>query len=122
MKSIVLELGIQVRKHLQFRCPGCKELHILPIEGNRSPHWTFNGDTEKPTLTPSVLAKSGHYADPDIGKCWCTYEKRMGKPAPFKCGICHSWVRDGRIQFLSDSTHELAGQTVDLPDLEPDDL
>ena len=28
---------------------------------------------------------------------------------------CHSFVTDGRIQFLSDSTHVLAGQTVDLP-------
>jgi hypothetical protein len=25
-------------------------------------------------------------------------------------------VTDGRIQFLSDSTHKLSGQTVDLPD------
>jgi hypothetical protein len=30
--------------------------------------------------------------------------------------VCHSFVTDGRIQFLSDCTHELAGQTVDLPD------
>ena len=30
--------------------------------------------------------------------------------------ICHSFVIDGRIQFLSDCTHALANQTVDLPD------
>lgn len=30
---------------------------------------------------------------------------------------CHSFVRDGKIEFLSDSTHKLAGQTVDLPPL-----
>jgi len=30
---------------------------------------------------------------------------------------CHSFVRDGRIEFLSDCTHALKGQTVDLPDL-----
>jgi hypothetical protein len=29
---------------------------------------------------------------------------------------CHSFVREGRIKFLSDCTHELAGQTVDLPE------
>ena len=28
--------------------------------------------------------------------------------------VCHSFVRDGRIEFLSDCTHELAGQTVEL--------
>jgi hypothetical protein len=30
---------------------------------------------------------------------------------------CHSFVRESRIEFLTDSTHELAGQTVDLPEL-----
>lgn len=28
---------------------------------------------------------------------------------------CHSFVTDGRIQFLTDSWHSLKGQTVDLP-------
>ncbi|BAS10570.1 hypothetical protein AHiyo4_39920 [Arthrobacter sp. Hiyo4] len=30
---------------------------------------------------------------------------------------CHSFVRNGHIEFLSDSTHELAGQTMALPPL-----
>ena len=30
--------------------------------------------------------------------------------------VCHSFVTDGRIQFLADCTHALAGQTVDLPE------
>ena len=30
---------------------------------------------------------------------------------------CHSFVTDGRIQFLADCTHPLAGQTVDLPEV-----
>jgi len=29
--------------------------------------------------------------------------------------VCYSYITDGRIQFLSDCTHELANQTVDLP-------
>lgn len=36
-------------------------------------------------------------------------------------GPCHSFLHAGRWQFLGDSTHELAGQTVDLPPL-PDYL
>lgn len=28
--------------------------------------------------------------------------------------ICHSFVRNGKIEFLSDCTHELAGKTVEL--------
>jgi len=31
--------------------------------------------------------------------------------------ICHSFITDGKIQFLSDCTHHLAGQTVDLNDI-----
>jgi len=27
---------------------------------------------------------------------------------------CHSFIRDGQIEFCSDSTHELAGKTVRL--------
>jgi hypothetical protein len=29
---------------------------------------------------------------------------------------CHSFVTNGKIQFLADCTHKLAGQTVELPD------
>jgi hypothetical protein len=32
--------------------------------------------------------------------------------------ICHSFITDGRIQFLGDCTHRLAGQTVPIPDWE----
>jgi hypothetical protein len=43
-----------------------------------------------------------------------------GKPLPQRC---HSFVRNGRIEFLGDCTHALASQTVDLPDLPaPDGL
>ncbi|MGC4033677.1 MAG: hypothetical protein QM754_18485 [Tepidisphaeraceae bacterium] len=33
---------------------------------------------------------------------------------PFTCYRCHSFVRDGQIEFLGDCTHELAGKTVPL--------
>lgn len=103
-----------------FFCPGCKSFHTLNVSGESRPGWGFNGNIEKPTFTPSVLVKSGHYASGHKpgDECWCTYyaehpdEDRDG----FECGICHSFVTDGRIQFLGDCTHELAGQTVDLPE------
>jgi hypothetical protein len=31
---------------------------------------------------------------------------------------CHSFIRDGQIQFLDDCWHELKGQTVEIPDWE----
>lgn len=62
----------------------------------------FNGNLDAPTLTPSLL---------------CRYD--FGEEKTPYC--CHSFVRDGKIQFLSDCTHSLAGQTVDLMDI-PDAL
>lgn len=31
---------------------------------------------------------------------------------------CHSFVRDGKIEFLGDCTHEMAGTTIELPDVD----
>jgi hypothetical protein len=106
---------------IEFMCPGCKSIHSLTVEGEKHPKWSFNGDFDKPTFRPSILAKSGHYASHAKGDdCWCNSKERFpdeGEP-PFKCSICHSFVTDGKIQFLSDCTHELAGQTVELNDIE----
>lgn len=109
----------RIKKHgdrFDFVCPGCGDTHSV------GPTWTFNGDLERPTFSPSLLVRSGHFVPshkPD-DNCWCTYnaeQKAKGETdeAPFSCGICHSFIRDGRIEFLSDCTHKLAGQTVDLP-------
>jgi len=94
-----------------FWCPGCDAAHAI-----RSDVWTWNGDVNKPTFSPSVLVTGGHYTPGHEGDCWCTYNaKHPEDPAPFKCERCHSFVRDGQIQFLGDCTHALAGQTVALP-------
>ncbi|AMS41145.1 Ammonia monooxygenase [Aminobacter aminovorans] len=117
MKRGVLRTGDGGR--LLFRCPGCNEAHQVQVGDGPGPRWGFNGDYARPTFTPSVLLKTGHYCAGQEGKdCWCTYEARIGKPSPFKCTVCHSFVTDGRIQFLNDCTHALAGQTVPLPDFE----
>jgi hypothetical protein len=81
---------------LYFWCPGCNETHSVSIDPERArenrdgsrPCWQWNGDTEKPTLSPSV-----NYV-----------------------GSCHFHVREGRIEYQGDCTHALAGQTVDLPE------
>lgn len=99
-----------------FMCPGCKEMHQVRVDGQGRPAWGFNGDYDRPTFTPSVLIRTGHHisthkaGDP----CWCNFEQRTRRKAPFACTICHSFVRDGQIQFLNDCTHALAGQTVPL--------
>lgn len=101
-----------------FHCPGCDEKHAVSTGPNR---WVWNGDAEKPSLTPSVLVRSGHHMDSHKpgDSCWCTYNaKHPDRPSHSQCAVCHSFVTDGRIQFLGDCTHALAGQTVDLPELE----
>ena len=104
---------------LVFWCPGCKEPHGVPVRQavpGWSCVWTWNGSRELPTLAPSVLIRSGHYVPGYAsGVCWCTYNREHpNDPAPFVCGVCHTFVRDGRIQFLNDCTHEYAGRTVEL--------
>lgn len=109
-----------------FHCPGCKETHNIWTSDYRheGPKWGFNGNLENPTFTPSLLIRSGHYA-PHYrpgDDCWCTYnaeQRSKGEEeTSFCCSICHSFITDGRIQFLSDCTHHLAGHTVDIPDVE----
>lgn len=104
-----------------FKCPGCKLFHSMNVGGKGSPGWAFNGDLEKPTFTPSILARNGHYAShhKQGDQCWCDYNKENPDDYTegFECSVCHSFVTDGEIQFLPDCTHELAGQTVELPDM-----
>lgn len=90
--------------HLHYRCQGCNSVHGVKVTGTGEV-WGWNGDAEKPTFTPSVLVT--YPANPDADescKEWRT-ERR-----------CHTFITDGRVQFLSDCTHELAGQTLDLPE------
>lgn len=103
-----------------FECPGCDCMHGIRIKGETHPVWGWNGSMDAPTFTPSILIRSGHF-DPGrtSDKCWCTYNaEHPDEPAPFKCSVCHSFVTDGKIQFLGDCTHALAGQTVELPEVE----
>lgn len=101
---------------LSFWCPGCGMAHVISIGSGPSPRWTWNGDVDKPTIWPSIRLRCHHSvpsaADPDVRE-----KIRRGEITQTTVhDVCHSFVTDGRIQFLADSTHALAGQTVDLPD------
>lgn len=77
-----------------FYCPGCEHMHWYEV-----PRWTFNGDKGKPSFTPSLLQRS------EYGP-----ERRPR--------VCHLFLTEGRLHFCGDCTHGLAGQTVDLPDID----
>ena len=100
---------------LMFWCPGCEMDHLIYHGAGIGPRWTWNGNAAKPTFSPSVLVQWDQWVPPAAslemrekiarGEIVQTKEHR----------VCHSFVKDGRIQFLGDCTHRLAGQTVDLP-------
>jgi len=106
---------------LNFHCPGCDKGHGVIIDGSRG--WVWNKDLEKPTLSPSILVNGRAFtkrgqADFDAWHEAGCPRREDGELHQFESEptVCHSFVTDGRIQFLNDSTHALAGQTVDLPD------
>ncbi|MBF0554410.1 MAG: hypothetical protein HQK96_07645 [Nitrospirae bacterium] len=78
-----------------FHCPGCGYGHHVRFKGEE-PVWNVTGvEEDKPTVTPSLLV-------------W------QSRPE----ARCHSFIREGRIEFLSDCFRELKGKTVELPDFD----
>lgn len=137
---------------LEVWCPGCRMAHrmnLTPTEDEQIPKrsdgtdehfWTWNGDLEAPTVTPSIL-------------CFSSIHKCSGEHFPIVCpnpeecdqtahlvlragemtdrgetvaprtlchnsphtldqpfGNCHSYLVAGSWEFLPDSAHVLAGQ------------
>lgn len=116
MSALSKKLRLAESDTILFHCPGCNDIHGVCFSPGR---WTWNQDAEKPTFSPSIVVQTGHYATgwKKGDECWCTYNAaHRNGPSPFRCTRCHSFVNDGRIQFLEDCTHALAGQTVDLPE------
>ena len=89
---------------LRFFCPGCKESHVIYTSGPVK--WEWNGSFDSPTSSPSILVH--RHAMPDAEEEFEEYRKEMR---------CHSFVRNGQIEFLSDCTHSLAGQIASLPEI-----
>lgn len=103
----------KVRRHrdgwVEFDCPGCSAthypnspitlagIHLVNIDPAHKPCWGYNGDDERPTLTPSVLVRL---------------------PLPDgSVHTCHFFVRNGQIHYCADSTHSMAGKIVDMVEL-----
>lgn len=102
--------------HLLFHCPGCDSLHTVAVEQPNSlgARWSWNGDVERPTFAPSLLIRWTQWDPPAHTQDKVTRGEIVQREV--HC-CCHSFIRDGMIQFLNDCTHALAGQTVPLPDM-----
>ena len=68
-------------------CPACDQAHLLDRR------WSFNGDVERPTFVPSLIANASE-------------AKRR----------CHSYITLGLIRYLDDCGHSMKGVTVPLVD------
>lgn len=99
--------------HIRICIPGPVGMLMLPvmIKGSRkgTGNWTWNGDVEKPTLKPSVSVHSTMRLTDEEHEI--IMKGGAVDPRPYKC---HTWIGDGKAQFLEDCTHELKGQTLDL--------
>ena len=71
-----------------FFCPACNTSHGITLGRNG---WSWNENEDKPTFNPSLYSVNGELK-------------------------CHCFVKDGRIEYLADSTHDLRGKSVELPD------
>ena len=75
---------------LMHWCPACRARHGININtpNMQGAVWQWDGNKESPTFGPSINI----------------------------AGRCHYFIRGGQIEFCADSAHDLAGQTVPLPD------
>jgi hypothetical protein len=80
--------------HFVYNCPGCGYEHAFSPSVHQ-----FNGDLENPTVSPSLL---------------------QDNPQHFR--VCHSYIKNGMIQFLDDCWHNLKGKTVELKHYDPEFL
>ncbi len=112
MTDVVKKIFVGQNEYLVFWCEGCECLHSVwyetpnPLTNGR---WKWNGDLVNPTVSPSILVRGTvPVTNEEITRILSGEEI---KPKPT---ACHSFVRDGRIEFLSDCTHHLAGQVKQL--------
>jgi hypothetical protein len=96
---------------LLFWCPGCECCHGIPVEPGTGARWGWNGNVEAPTFTPSILTR---WTRTLVGDEEMRRLLSAGQPIPHQDILCHMFVTDGKIQFLADCTHPLAGQTVPM--------
>lgn len=83
---------------IAYWCQGCENTHQVAVREGPHPCWSWDGNVEAPTFSPSVLV---------------TYKDLSGEGQDERC---HTFIRGGMVEFLSDCSHKFAGQTLPLPD------
>jgi Family of unknown function (DUF6527) len=76
-----------------YWCPGCDALHgiaVRPHSQDNGAGWDFTGTLECPTYAPSQLS---------------THEIWKGHGVPAEHFVCHTFIRNGMVEFLGDCSH-----------------
>lgn len=92
-----------------FKCPACERVHGLRVTTGGD-DWTYNCNADAPTFRPSLQVLYNHWVPP------ATPENPHPGPQTRVDARCHSYITDGRIEYLGDCTHVMVGQTVAIPD------
>jgi hypothetical protein len=123
-----------------FWCPGCEGVHRVGVSGTiaGTETWEWNGKLDNTlTVSPSILCHgSVHICKDEHGPIVCDIPDSCGEMShlilsqePYilahnsphtqdpAWGPCHSFLRDGIWQFLGDSAHKLANQSVPMEPL-----
>lgn len=82
-----------------FWCPGCRHCHSYLTEATDRPNWTFNGDLDRPTFSPSLRVYTTHP------------ETRV------ETTLCHLHVTDGELRYCGDCVHDHNGKVVPMCDI-----
>jgi hypothetical protein len=82
-----------------FYCPACECAHRIQSDKTKTPCWEFNNDLDNPTVSPSIRVR--HYSN--------KLKKKLN---------CHTFVKNGQIQYCSDCNHKFKNKTVEIPDWE----
>jgi hypothetical protein len=133
-----------LHKSVYTYCPGCLQMHPFTVElydkearrpnGSEYPVWDWDGNLTLPTFSPSMLAYySVHLCPPEYKHhITCGNPDSCSQPSHLVIGEnrvlahnrrhivdpawgnCHSFLKAGVWEFLTDSAHKLAGQKVPM--------
>lgn len=95
-----------VKGMIGFHCPACNQMHFYYTKEyeHSGPKWDFNGDVNNPTFSPSLLCSTS------------IPRNEAEKSNPVWYTQCHLFITNGQILYCTDCPHELAGQTIPIPD------
>lgn len=93
LRLVVEQSETQPLRFLSFICPGCGFQHTYIVgTAENVISWHWNGSMSLPTFYPSMRVRG-------------------------RGSVCHFFVTNGEIAFEPDSTHELSGKKVMLPEI-----